>query len=350
MSTRGKITGTVLGAAVAASLTGAALLGPFGGASHGEAASATAGRGDLIIAESKDGIPSATATDWVSYGDQAAVVHVTAEHEGEADSEEIAAGEGYLSRTVDLQVKERVWSRSGATALPATLTIVADGWSFKGDAKTRVGSAEASRLEVGHDYLVSFAHYADGEWATIGTGAILPYDSGEVGQGEYEGSTVTAAAYRAKMRAKLVTGAEEPLAYRASTSAASSVKTFLTSATPDATAAANYNLDAAARAKWVAKAAAAAAAAADTFCKVAAPLATDAGSTYTRGELSDVVSDLAGLTDNFGDKALLIAYAGQLNASADPAAWTSRGAAMVRVERACSIDVGLLPNDVEDAE
>ncbi|MFD4790808.1 hypothetical protein ACFWN1_27940 [Streptomyces sp. NPDC058459] len=324
------------------------MLGPFGGASHAEAASS--GRNDVIIAESKDGIPSATATDWVSYGDQAAVVHVTAEHEGAADSEEVAAGEGYLSRTVDLQVKERVWSRSGATALPAALTIVADGWSFKGDAKTRVGSAEASRLEVGHDYLVALAHYADGEWATIGTGAILPYDGGEVGQGEYEGSTVTAAAYRAKMQAKLVSGAEEPLAYRAGTSAASSVKTFLTGATPDATAAANYNLDAAARAKWVAKAAAAAAAAADTFCGVAAPLATDAGSTYTRGELADLVTDLAGLTDNFGDKARLTSFAVQLNASADPATWGWRGTSVLSIERACSIDVDLLPNDVEEAE
>jgi hypothetical protein len=200
-------------------LAGAAVLGPFGGAWHAEAAGG--GRNDVSIAEPKDGIPSATATDWVSYEDQAPVVHVAAEHEGAADSEEVAAGEGYLSRTVDLQVKERVWSRSGATALPAALTIVADGWSFKGDAKTRVGSAEASRLEVGHDYLVALAHYADGEWATIGTGAILPYDGGEVGQGEYEASTVTATAYRAKMQAKLVTGAEEPLAYRASTSAAS---------------------------------------------------------------------------------------------------------------------------------
>lgn len=347
MSTRRKIAGAVLGATLAAAATAALVPSvPTGDGVRAGRAGQTDG---LIIAESKDGIPSATATDWVSYGDQAAVVHVTAEHEGAADSEEIEAGEGYLSRTVDLEVKERVWSRSGATALPASLTIVADGWSFKGDSKTRVGSAEASRLEVGHDYLVSLAHYADGEWATIGTGGILPYDNSEVGQGEYEGSTVTSAAYRAAMQAKLVTGAEEPLAYRASTKAAASVKSFLTSATPDATAAQNYSLDAAARAKLVSKAAAAAAAATDTLCRVAAPLATDAAGTYTPSEMADVLTDLSGLWDSPA-KAVLVAYAGQLNASADPAKWTLRASAAGRLERECSLELTLLPNDTDDTE
>jgi hypothetical protein len=39
-----------------------------------------------------------------------------------------------------------------------------------------------------------------------------------------------------------------------------------------------------------------------------------------------------------------------LNASADPATWGSRGATVLSIERACSIDVDLLPNDVEEAE
>ncbi|MFD9434969.1 hypothetical protein [Streptomyces sp. NPDC060002] len=349
MSTGKKIAGTVLGAAIAGVLAGSAALVPF----TDEARATDAGRrSDVVLGESKDAIPSRTASDWVSYGDQAAVVHVAAEHEGVADSEEVTAGEGYLSRTIDLQVKERVWSRSGSTALPDTLSIVADGWEFKDDGRLRVSSQDASRMEVGHDYLVSFAHFSDGEWSTLGTGAILPYDNSEVGQGEYQGSTVTASAYRSTMASRLVTGVAEPLTYQAAGKTAAGVKTLLTSATPDATAAQNYALDAVARARLVAKAAAAAAAAADTFCRVAAPLATDADSRYTPGELADVMGDLAGMSEA-SDSTILRAYAAQLRAG-DDSGWTTgtiRKSAATRIARACTIDVGdLLPNDTGDTE
>ncbi|MEU5765999.1 hypothetical protein ABZ782_08785 [Streptomyces asoensis] len=350
MSTGKKITGTVLGAAIAGVLAGSAALVPWADDAR---ATGAARHGDVVLGESKDAVPSRTASDWVSYGDQAAVVHVAAEHEGAADSEEVAAGEGYLSRTIDLQVKERVWSRSGATALPDSLSIVADGWEFKDDGKLRVSSQDASRMEVGHDYLVSFAHYSDGEWSTIGTGAILPYDNDEVGQGEYQGSTVTASAYRSSMASRLVTGVPEPLTYLAAGKDAAGVKSMLTAAVPDATAAQNYSLDAVARARLVAKAAAAAAAAADTFCRVAAPLATDADSAYTASELSDLLGDLAGMSDAATDSTILRAYAAQLR-SGDTATWTSsavRKTAATRIGRACTIDVGdLLPTDTGDSD
>ncbi|MFJ3445120.1 hypothetical protein ACIPM2_28525 [Streptomyces sp. NPDC086081] len=311
-------------------------------------------RTDVILGSSKDAIPSGTATDWVSYGDQVAVIRVAAEHPIAADSEETTAGEGYLSRTVDLQVKERVWSRSGAPALPDQLSVIADGWSFDGDSKIRVGSHEASRLEVGHDYVVALARYSDGEWSPLGTGGILPYDDSQVGQGEFQGRTVTATAYRSTMQERLIAGDEEPLAYRAVGKKAADLKAFLTSATPDATAAKNFHLNAVARARLVAGAAAAAAAASDTFCRMAAPLATEAGSTYTPGELSDILADLSGMTDKQADAAVLRAYAAQLNTGGDSSTWTKlavRMSAAARIERECSIEVGdLLPNDMDDTE
>ncbi|MGC3000161.1 hypothetical protein ACPF8X_17790 [Streptomyces sp. G35A] len=346
LTTRTKITGIVLGAA----LTATAVLVPLTDTRRDD----HAGRGAaVVLGESKDAVPSVTATDWVSYGDQAAVVHVTAEHEIAADGEEIAAGEGYLARTVDLEVKERVWTRSGAPSLPDTLSVIADGWSFKGETKTRVGSHDTPRLEVGHDYLISLAHFSDGEWSPLGTGGILPYDNSQVGQGEFQGDATTTTAYRTAMQARLVSGDEEPLAYRSAGKAAAMVRTFLTSATPDATAAQNYHLNAVARARFVAKAAAAAAAAADTFCRVAAPLAVEAGSTYTPDELKDVLTDLGGMTDEPTTAAALSLYVARLG-TGDPANWTDakfRLAAVARIEHECGIDVGsLLPNDTADPE
>ncbi|MFI8190691.1 hypothetical protein ACIF8T_18075 [Streptomyces sp. NPDC085946] len=347
LTTRTKIAGAVLGAALAA----AAALVPLSDTTQDNRAGQ---RTDVILADSKDAIPSITATDWVSYGDQVAVVHVAAENEIAADSEELAAGEGYLSRTVTLQVKDRVWSRAGTPALPDNLSVIADGWSFKGDTKTRVGSHEAPRLEVGHDYVVALAHFSDGEWSPLGTSGILPYDDSQVGQGEFQGTTVTATAYRSAMQARLISGDEEPLAYRAAGKDAAGVRTILAGATPDATAAQNFHLNAVARARIVAKSAAAAAAAADTFCRVAAPLATTAGSTYTPDELGDILTDLAGMTDEAGLGTMLRAYAAELRSGGDTSAWTSlavRRSTATRVERACNIDVGdLLPNDTGDTE
>ncbi|MFI5795439.1 hypothetical protein [Streptomyces sp. NPDC051677] len=240
MTTRTKITGVVLGAAVAGALALVPLTddgpdpGPGPGPGH-DTAGAGAG-GNVVLGESeKEAVPSFTATDWVSHGDQVAVVRVTAERElrdaSRADTGD-DSGEDYLARTVDLRVGQRLWARSGAPALPVTVSVTADGWQLKDGAKREVGSRASSRLEVGHDYVVAFGHFSDGAWAPLGSGAVLPCDGGRIGDGEFQGETVTVDAYRSALEQRLVPGDEEPVAYRAVGKPAAGVQGILRGAKP----------------------------------------------------------------------------------------------------------------------
>lgn len=248
MTTRTKITGVVLGAAVAGALALVPLTddgpGPGPDTGHDSAAAGATAGGNVVLGESeKEAVPSFTATDWVSHGDQVAVVRVTAEHERrETSSADSSAdpgedsgdgsGEDYLSRTVDLRVGQRLWTRAGAPALPATVSVTVDGWQLKDGAKREVGSRNSSRLEVGHDYVVAFGHFSDGVWAPLGSGAVLPCDGGRIGEGEFQGETVTADAYRSALRQRLIPGDEEPVAYRAAGKPAAGVQGILRGAKP----------------------------------------------------------------------------------------------------------------------
>ncbi|MGC3000160.1 hypothetical protein ACPF8X_17785 [Streptomyces sp. G35A] len=342
LTTRMKIVGAVVGAAVAGSAALVPVLADEGRRSD------THGPG-TVAADTKEAVPSFTATDWVSYSDQAAVVRVTAEHEDPAgvDEEEAEAGEGYLSRSVDLRVKERVWSRPGAPALPGVLSVTAHGWEVKGDTRRPMAPRHASRLEVGHDYLVTFARFSGGEWAPLGSGGALPYDAGRIGQGEFEGEDVDVDAYRAALERRLVPGSEEPLAYRTAGKPAAELRNLLRNTPPDATAARYFDLDPLARHE---KAAGAEEPPAETFCSVASPLAVSEAGRHTPGELADVLTDLAGMTKRGASP--LRAYAASLRAG-DGAAVddTARKASIAGIERECGTDVGdLLPTDTNSGE
>ncbi|MET8167050.1 hypothetical protein ABZT34_22810 [Streptomyces sp. NPDC005329] len=340
ITTRTKIAGAVLGAAVA----GALALVPL----TDDGSADDADTGNVVLgASEKEAVPSFTATDWVSYGDQVAVVRVTGEHELRDPGEEAGTDEDYLARTIDLQVKEHVWARSGAPALPSKVSVTADGWRLKDGAKKELGSPDSSRLEVGHDYVITLARFADGAWSPLGSGGVLPYDHGRVGEGEFQGEPVTVDAYRSAWEERLVPGDEEPMAFRSVGKAATGVRGILRSATPDATAARYFGLDPAARYQKVAGVSEPA----DTFCSVAAPLAVSEDSRHTPGELASVLTDLAGLAGQ--DASALRAYATSLEAAADagasaPVDDTARKASVTRIERECGTDVGdLLPTDPE---
>ncbi|MFF3203123.1 hypothetical protein [Streptomyces sp. NPDC002962] len=352
MTTRTKIAGAVLGAAVAGALALVPLTDDHSG---GDAESSNADSSGVVLGSSeKEAVPSFTATDWVSYGDRVAVVRVTAEHERRDPGEETGGETGeeeYLSRTVDLQVRELVWARSGASALPSTVSFTADGWQVKDGTKKELASPDTSRLEVGHDYVITFARFSDGAWSPLGSGGVLPYDHGRIGEGEFQGETVTADAYRSTWEERLVPGDEEPMAFRTAGKPATGVQGILRSATPDATAARYFALDPAARYQKVAGAGEPA----DTFCSVAAPLAVSEDSRLTPDELAAVLTDLAGLAGPGGkdDASALRTYATSLEAGAgagDSASVddTARKASAAGIERKCGTDVGeLLPTDTE---
>jgi hypothetical protein len=235
-----------------------------------------------------------------------------------------------------------VWARPGAPALPDTLSVTTHGWEVKGETRAPVVPRDASRLEVGHDYVITFARFSDGAWAPLGSGGALPYDHGRIGQGEFAGETVTVGAYRSALERRLVPGGEEPLAHRTAGKPAAGLASLLRSTPPNATAAQHFDLDAVARYR---KVAGASNPPADSFCSAASPLAVSAASRYTPDELADVLVDLAGLTKEGAPS--LRAYAASLRKSDGTSVDdTARKASITRIEQVCGTDVGdLLPAD-----
>ncbi|MBB1246084.1 hypothetical protein GL263_21375 [Streptomyces durbertensis] len=174
-------------ATAAATVAAVMVVRPTGiGERNGVAPTAT------VAPQADDLLPSVTSTDWVSYADQVVVVRPTSEQEVPASAEERTAGEGYVGRRAVMTVGEVLWSRSGAPAVPRSLTLDVAGWVSRGGERREFAVRGTSRLEIGHTYIVAVARLGDGTWSTLGSGASLPYDGGVIGNGELEGTTVEA--------------------------------------------------------------------------------------------------------------------------------------------------------------
>ncbi|MFF3333960.1 hypothetical protein ACFYWX_31160 [Streptomyces sp. NPDC002888] len=137
---------------------------------------------------------SAAAPEWVAYGDHAAVVRVTREKAGQADPKD---GD-YIPRTVTATVTRVIWSRPGAPRLPKEITLRAHGWyTTLWGGREEAAREGAPRLEPGHTYVVGVGFTGTGNGVElIGDDAAVPYDAATFGQGELEGRTIGANAYR----------------------------------------------------------------------------------------------------------------------------------------------------------
>lgn len=95
-----------------------------------------------------------------------------------------------LSWTVDLRVGQRVWARSGAGSGVAGLLASGGRPRLRGHVRPLLRR----------------------DWAPLGSGGVLPYDGGRIGEGEFRGETVmgfvlTVDAHRSALEQRLVPGA-----------------------------------------------------------------------------------------------------------------------------------------------
>jgi hypothetical protein len=139
---------------------------------------------------------SATAQEWVAHGDHAAVIRVTRETAGAPGPED---GD-YIPRAVTATVTQVLWSRPRAPRLGTTVTLRAHGWyTTLWGGRKEAAREGAPRLEPGHTYIVGLTALGRGT-ELIGDDAALPFDSGILGEGEFEGRSVTPNAYRRAVR------------------------------------------------------------------------------------------------------------------------------------------------------
>ncbi|QES46603.1 hypothetical protein DEJ50_00795 [Streptomyces venezuelae] len=334
-----------VGFLLAASLTGAGILALSALPSDGDGPR----RPSVIVGHAKEALPSSTAGDWVSYADHVAVVNVVSENEQPPSAEEVQAGEGYISRTVKIDVAQKLWSRPGAAELPASVTSTVDGWSFKGTTRTPIAREGASRLEPGHTYVIALARFADGQWSRIGSGAALPYDGAVVGNGEVMSKPVTT------QKAPLSAMIEGPdlqtraVAVVAKGQAASALAGVLAKATPDPVAVQNSGLDPVARyAKVTGQTAP------TEYCAAAEPFDAASGSELSKTELADYLEVLLPYEteDHAATLTTLISYF-RFEAPQTPATAAKFAAARVeftvRLRQQCGFEVrSLTPNPAPD--
>jgi len=123
-------------------------------------------------------VPSATLRDWVSYGDQLAVLRITSERPRPAAGRD--GGGGLVLRQVGALVDSVAWSRPEAERLPEQLKITTTEWASGGDGRgAPTDDASSPRLAVGGRYLVLLARFPDGTWAALAD-TVLPYVDGHV--------------------------------------------------------------------------------------------------------------------------------------------------------------------------
>ena len=153
-----------------------------------------------------DGIaryPTETAADWASVADFVATATVTSEKElPRATSETVSEDSDLIGRTVAVKVDDVLW-RSPTTQreLPGSFRLGTLGWMQTASGKQEAAFADASRIEVGHQYVLALvwarAECAQGDdpspagWSLIGSGGALPADGEVIGNGELAGEPVS---------------------------------------------------------------------------------------------------------------------------------------------------------------
>jgi hypothetical protein len=167
----------------------------------------------VVMSEGSDRTASRTADDWATYADHVLVVTVVGETRQPASKKEIERGKGLIGRTVKLRVDKVLWSAPDAPQpAPASLDMSAAGWIFNnhnGAGERKIALHGASRLEEKHTYIKAVEWIDDpcfddvkrGSWEGLGSGDAIPFDTGVLGTGEFEGQAQTLTQLRTKWQA-----------------------------------------------------------------------------------------------------------------------------------------------------
>lgn len=187
MNTRARLSSVAAAAVILVVLSGCAGVSPVERTSESAPSPSSLAGYETVVSEGLDALPSETLTDWVSYADAVVVVRVRKESRGEMTSDEERAGEGLELRYVDLEIVDTLWTGLRGLAPDAQITVSPNAWVVSAGEKDRLlVFAEASRMEVGREYLVPLVHddAFDPAWQALAITSVLPFDRGVVGQGE----------------------------------------------------------------------------------------------------------------------------------------------------------------------
>jgi hypothetical protein len=153
-----------------------------------------------VYFQAEDHLPSESAEDWVRGADFVVAVTAVEETDQPISRDTLEEEEGIIGRDVTLLVDEVLWRRPDTkVATPETITWSAAGSTFSGgnlEKRQQMIGVGAPRIEVEHRYLLAIrwepgcrvgVDDVPARWAGLGAGAVLPFDEGVIGNGEFEG-------------------------------------------------------------------------------------------------------------------------------------------------------------------
>jgi hypothetical protein len=130
-----------------------------------------------IVGQGEGRFPSQTLTDWVSYSIQLAEIKVLSEKDIPPPRAVLDRKEGYIGRTIVVEVTRTFWSSTGAAPpVPTTFGLKVSGHVLKGEARIPFSIALSPRLEVGGSYVMALTAYTeDGEvvWSPLMTDTVF---------------------------------------------------------------------------------------------------------------------------------------------------------------------------------
>lgn len=160
---------------------------------------------DELHVEGSSYLPSASASEWVTYADHVLVIKTVEDKLEQPTDTELERGEGIRLRTTTLEVERVLWSRTDAAeTAPKLIVWKTLGTAFKNgdtDRQYTMIAGGRPRIELDHTYVAAVAYRGErcsegdprqpAEWIPLGEFATLPYENGVLGQGEFEGREVT---------------------------------------------------------------------------------------------------------------------------------------------------------------
>ena len=97
-----------------------------------------------------------------SFSSAWAVVEVKSETVGSVAGGGAQHGEGYASRSVELDVKSVVWKADSSVAIPDTINLMVTGYAVRDGNRIPMILEQAERMELGKEYLVGLIAKPEG--------------------------------------------------------------------------------------------------------------------------------------------------------------------------------------------
>lgn len=128
-----------------------------------------------VVGEAASVFPGESLQDWASYADQLSVVKVIGEEEVPPPKEVFERGEGYIGRSVSLNIERTLWVSEGVQPVNDDISFFASGWVLENGKRRLFSLNGGPRLKKGSRYLMPLV-LLDGKWAPLTNSSVYPVD------------------------------------------------------------------------------------------------------------------------------------------------------------------------------